>query len=52
MEKYIFKDDIKLKDPLIDPNGCCVEMYLNGKDVRNMVRINLEKQLDCEKINN
>ncbi len=38
-----------LKDPLIDPNGCCVEMYLNEKDVRCMVRLNPEKVLDNEK---
>lgn len=28
-----------LKDPRIDPQGCCVEMYLNEKDVQCMVRL-------------
>jgi len=28
-----------LADHRIDPNGCCVEMYVNGKDVRCMVRL-------------
>ena len=28
-----------LKDPRIDPQGCCVEKYLNEKDVQCMVRI-------------
>jgi predicted transcriptional regulator YdeE len=28
-----------LKDPRIDPNGACVEWYLNDNDVRCMVRI-------------
>ena len=37
-----------LKDPLIDPKGCCVEMYLNEKDVRCMVRLDPEKVLDNE----
>ena len=35
-----------LKDPLIDPNGCCVEMYLNEKDVRCMVRLDPVKLLE------
>lgn len=26
-------------DPRIDTNGCCVEMYVNGKDLRCMVRL-------------
>ncbi len=39
-----------LKDPLIDPNGCCVEMYVNDKDVRCMVRLNPDKVLSKEKI--
>ncbi len=37
-----------LKDPLIDPNGCCVEMYLNEKDVRCMVRLDPAKLLSEE----
>ncbi len=28
-----------LQDPRIDPQGCCVEKYLNEKDVQCMVRI-------------
>lgn len=28
-----------LADPRIDRNGCCVEMYVGGKDVRCMVRL-------------
>ncbi len=28
-----------LADPRIDPKGCCVEMYIGGKDVRCMVRL-------------
>lgn len=28
-----------LSDPRIDPNGCCVEMYLGLHDLRCMVRI-------------
>src|SRR5260221_13741421 len=28
-----------LTDPRIDPNGCCVEMYLNDEDVQCMVRL-------------
>jgi hypothetical protein len=28
-----------LKDPKIDPQGCCVEMYLNEKDLQCMVRL-------------
>lgn len=39
-----------LDDPLIDPNGCCVEMYLNEKDVRCMVRLDPEKILNEDKI--
>jgi hypothetical protein len=35
-----------LSDPLIDPNGCCVEMYLNGKDVRCMIRLDPYKAID------
>ncbi|MCL5031019.1 MAG: transcriptional regulator [Bacteroidetes bacterium] len=37
-----------LKDPLIDPNGCCVEMYLNEKDVRCMVRLDPVKFIEEE----
>ena len=32
-----------LADPRIDPQGCCVEMYVNGKDVRCMVRLDPQK---------
>ncbi|MBA3829476.1 MAG: transcriptional regulator [Taibaiella sp.] len=28
-----------IADPRIDPDGCCVEMYLNENDVRCMVRL-------------
>lgn len=28
-----------LANPRLDPNGCCVEMYLNEKDVQCMVRL-------------
>ena len=28
-----------LADQRIDPNGCCVEEYVNDKDVRCMVRL-------------
>ena len=28
-----------LADQRIDPNGCCVEEYINDKDVRCMVRL-------------
>jgi hypothetical protein len=28
-----------LANPRLDPNGCCVEIYLNGKDVQCMVRL-------------
>ena len=28
-----------LTNPRIDPNGCCVEMYLNDEDVQCMVRL-------------
>ncbi len=28
-----------LQDPRIDPHGCCVEKYLNEKDVQCMVRL-------------
>jgi hypothetical protein len=28
-----------LTQPNIDPNGYCLEWYLNGKDVRCMVRL-------------
>ena len=28
-----------LHDPRIDPHGCCVEKYLNEKDVQCMVRL-------------
>jgi len=28
-------------DPRIDPQGCCVEVYLNEKDVRCMVRLDI-----------
>ncbi len=33
----VFKE--LLADPRIDPNGCCVEMYVNNKDLRCMVRL-------------
>ncbi len=36
-----------LADPRIDPNGCCLEMYVNGKDVRCMVRLDT-KEADNE----
>ncbi len=39
-----------LKDPIIDPNGCCVEMYINDKDVRCMVRLDPDKILSKEKV--
>lgn len=29
-----------LTDPRIDPEGYCVEWYLNAKDVQCMVRLN------------
>ncbi|MDR3625311.1 MAG: DinB family protein [Ignavibacteriaceae bacterium] len=35
-----------ISDPLIDPNGCCVEMYLKDNDVRCMVRLDPEKVHD------
>jgi hypothetical protein len=28
-----------LTNPRLDPNGCCVEVYLNEKDVQCMVRL-------------
>jgi hypothetical protein len=28
-----------LADPRIDPNGCCVEDYLNDRDMRCMIRL-------------
>ena len=28
-----------LSNPRLDPNGCCVEMYFNEKDVQCMVRL-------------
>jgi hypothetical protein len=28
-----------LQEPSIDPQGCCVEMYLNDRDVRCMIRL-------------
>lgn len=31
-----------LKNPAIDPEGCCVEMYLNDKELRCMVRLKEE----------
>lgn len=43
-----FMDDVQsigrlfqqmIKDPRIDPNGYCLEMYLNPNDVRCMVRM-------------
>jgi len=35
-----------LEDPFIDPNGFCVEMYVNEKDVRCMVRLDPGKIID------
>lgn len=32
--------------PLIDPEGCCVETYVNQKDVRCMVRLDPNKIID------
>jgi len=32
-----------LGNPRLDPNGCCVEMYLNEKDVQCMVRLASKK---------
>jgi len=32
-----------LTNPRLDPEGCCVEMYLNEKDVQCMVRLVPEK---------
>jgi len=32
-----------LANPRLDPNGCCVEMYLNEKDVQCMVRLASKK---------
>ena len=31
-----------LSNPGIDPEGCCVEMYLNNENVRCMVRMKLD----------
>jgi predicted transcriptional regulator YdeE len=35
-----------LDNPAIDPNGCCVEMYINDNDVRCMVRLDPGKIID------